>query len=49
LKAGKQLLDMIERLSVTMDYLDGTGGQIDEDHRSKLELLRRRIDQVLKG
>jgi ParB family chromosome partitioning protein len=49
LKAGKQLLDMIERLSVTMDYLDGTGGQIDEDHRSKLELLHKRIDQVLKG
>src|SRR4051812_1431716 len=49
LKAGKQLLDMIERLSVTMDHLDGTGSQIDEDHRSRLELLRDRIDQVLKG
>jgi|tagenome__1003787_1003787.scaffolds.fasta_scaffold20849794_2 ParB family chromosome partitioning protein len=49
LKAGKQLLDMIERLSVTMDHLDGAGVQIDEDHRSKLELLRSRIDQVLRG
>jgi ParB family chromosome partitioning protein len=49
LKAGKQLLDMIDRLSVTMDHLDGTGAQIDEDHRAKLELLRNRIDQVLGG
>jgi ParB family transcriptional regulator, chromosome partitioning protein len=49
LKAGKQLLDMIERLSVTMDHLDGTGAQVDEDHRSKLEMLRKRIDQVLEG
>jgi ParB family transcriptional regulator, chromosome partitioning protein len=49
LKAGKQLLDMIERLSVTRDHLDGTGAQIDEDHRSRLELLRTRIDQVLGG
>ena len=40
LKVGKQLLDMIERLSVTMDHLDGTGARIDEDHRSRLELLR---------
>jgi ParB family chromosome partitioning protein len=49
LKAGKQLLDVIERLSVTMDHLGGTGTRIDEDHRSRLELLRKRIDQVLKG
>jgi ParB family chromosome partitioning protein len=49
LKLGKQLLDMVERLSVTMDHLDGTGSQMDEEHRSKLESLRDRIDQVLKG
>ena len=49
LKVGKQLLEMIERLSVTMDHLDGAGVQIDGDHRSKLELLRNRIDQVLVG
>ena len=49
LKLGKQLLEMIERLSATMDHLDGAGTQIGQDHRSKLEVLRDRIDQVLKG
>jgi hypothetical protein len=32
-----------------MDHFGGTGTQVDEDHRSRLELLRKRIDQVLKG
>lgn len=47
LKVGKKLLEMIERLSVTIEHLDGTSDEIDEDHRSQLEVLRERIDRIL--
>lgn len=49
LKAGKQLLDMIDRLSLTMEHLEGAGSPLDDDHRSRLEVLRDRIDRVLNG
>ncbi len=49
LKVGKQLLDMIDRLSLTMEHLDGAGSRLDDDHRSRLEVLRDRIDRVLNG
>jgi ParB family transcriptional regulator, chromosome partitioning protein len=49
LKVGKQLLDMIDRLSLTMEHLDSAGSRLDDDHRSRLEVLRGRIDRVLNG